>query len=247
MFAHWLSRGLCCPQEDYKFYGVFDGHCGTRAAKFASRALHVNLELFLNAAQASPQYPPPSTIATTTPPGTDGLRPRSSRDNRGNVCKDSSEPACSNKAGFGDRGRQSTMYRSRREEEEADERESRNREENSSQDIENRAGIERAVRAAFRKTQEDFLELTRGQEGSSAAAAEGGEGRGYPEDEGGGDGVGGGSGAGGAGEDSGTTATVALVYPHFTVVAHVGDSRAVMCCDELGNAVDVTEGTSVMS
>ncbi|CAN0408052.1 unnamed protein product, partial [Discosporangium mesarthrocarpum] len=38
-------------QEDYKFYGVFDGHCGSRAAKYASRALQVNIELLLNKAK----------------------------------------------------------------------------------------------------------------------------------------------------------------------------------------------------
>ncbi|CAN0497683.1 unnamed protein product, partial [Ectocarpus sp. 8 AP-2014] len=118
------------------FYGVFDGHCGTRAAKFASRALHLNLEVFLNAQEATQPSSPPQ------PPSPD----------------DDAPP-------------------------------------------ENNASIERAVRRAFRKTQEDFLGL----------------------------------------DDSGTTATVALVYPDVTVVAHVGDSRAVLCCDDAGRAVEITE------
>ncbi|CAN0009923.1 unnamed protein product, partial [Ectocarpus sp. 13 AM-2016] len=134
-------------QEDYKFYGVFDGHCGTRAAKFASRALHLNLDVFLNAQEATQPSSPPQ------PPSPD----------------DDAPP-------------------------------------------ENNASVERAVRRAFRKTQEDFLGL-----GVAAAAAA------VPED------------------DSGTTATVALVYPDVTVVAHVGDSRAVLCCDDAGRAVEITE------
>lgn len=113
---------------------------------------------------------------------------------------------------------------------------------------ENRANIEFAVRSAFRKTQEDFLATSgsryraaasRGAGRAPAAASQGVEGLagGSKDAE-----AGVGGGAGGADEDSGTTATVALVYAHSTVVAHVGDSRAVMCCDELGGAVDVTEG-----
>ncbi len=42
-------------------------------------------------------------------------------------------------------------------------------------------------------------------------------------------------------DESGTTATVALVLPHRVIVAHVGDSRAVLCCLE-GKAWVVTKG-----
>lgn len=199
-------------QEDYKFYGVFDGHCGTRAAKFASRALHLNLELFLNAVQPSPQFVPADPTFSTPLPGTNNPRPWTSLASHDPVL-DGVHPG-----------------------------------ERRPSDSDNRAGIEHAVRTAFRKTQEDFLVLSGDQfrggggggGGSGAPGADGKEGiRGVSKDE---EGGGGGGGAGGADEDSGTTATVALVYPHVTVVAHVGDSRAVMCCDELGRAVDVTEG-----
>jgi serine/threonine protein phosphatase PrpC len=43
--------------EAYRFYSVLDGHCGSTAAKYTSRALHVNLELYLKA---------DDTTATTT-------------------------------------------------------------------------------------------------------------------------------------------------------------------------------------
>lgn len=176
-------------QENYKFYGVFDGHCGTRAAKFASRALHLNLELFLN----------------------------------------------------DDRGPDET------------------------QEVGRNSFIERAVRAAFGKTQSDFLELVVGQHqhqmqhDMDTAVAEHGEkievvnssisGGVYvsaedpeavtaePTEA-----VHGTATTAAVEDDSGTTATVALVYPDVTVVAHVGDSRAVMCCDNTGRAVEITEG-----
>ena len=161
-------------QEDYKFYGVFDGHCGTRAAKFASRALHLNLELFLNAQEAPPR--PPSPPPTTTPLGP-------------------SSPANNN------------------------------------------ASIERAVREAFRKTQRDFLDSVQPSPPLSPSGDDG-----YPDrDVAGRSEAGAGAGAG-AEDDSGTTATVALVYADVTVVAHVGDSRAVLCCDGEGRAVEITEG-----
>ncbi|CAN0252117.1 unnamed protein product, partial [Ectocarpus fasciculatus] len=163
--------------EDYKFYGVFDGHCGTRAAKFASRALHLNLDFFLNAQEATQPPSPPH------PPSPD----------------DHAAP-------------------------------------------DNNASIERAVRRAFRKTQEDFLGLVQPGGGSGATPrAPPSEGPHEPEP-----GVpaaaeGVAAAAAAAEDDSGTTATVALVYPNVTVVAHVGDSRAVLCCDDAGRAVEITE------
>ncbi len=42
-------------------------------------------------------------------------------------------------------------------------------------------------------------------------------------------------------DESGTTATVALVLPHRIIIAHVGDSRAVLCCRE-GKAWVLTKG-----
>lgn len=176
-------------QEDYKFYGVFDGHCGTRAAKYASRALHVNLELFLDG-QVPVQVPVPvqgqgQGHGQSQGPIPDGAFGKTTA-NRGHFPQDHPN-----------------------------------------------AAVERAVRAAFRKTQEDFLQLT--ELASLASTA--------PDRLEDGAGVGAGGLPSSADEDSGTTATVALVYPHVTVVAHVGDSRAVLCCDESGNAVDVTEGT----
>lgn len=184
---------------------MFDGHCGTRAAKFASRALHLNLDLFLNA-QATDS--------------------RSSDD-----------------AGDSGNGNPSSS---------------------SSPSDRRNASIERAVRAAFRKTQNDFLD--------DGGASSGGGGSGTrhsdadrrqeeqsqpsPTDEperksspdpspSAGDDSTGRADVGPAAtteDDSGTTATVALVYADVTVVAHVGDSRAVMCCDEAGRAVEITEG-----
>lgn len=41
-------------------------------------------------------------------------------------------------------------------------------------------------------------------------------------------------------DNSGTTATVALIYKDKFVIANVGDSRGVLCCDSEGNAVQVT-------
>lgn len=180
-------------QEDYKFYGVFDGHCGTRAAKFASRALHLNLELFLNAARGPDE----------------------------------------------------------------------------TQEVGRTSFIERAIRAAFRKTQSDFLELVgqhqhHMQHDMDTAVAEhavhserievvnssisggvfvsaedpeavAGHREAVPA-------VHGTATTAAVEDDSGTTATIALVYPDVTVVAHVGDSRAVMCCDDSGRAVEITEG-----
>ncbi|CAM9213865.1 unnamed protein product, partial [Chrysoparadoxa australica] len=105
-------------QEEYKFYGVFDGHRGSKAAKYASRALHTNLEILLD------------------------------RATRGGMT------------------------------------------------------MEEAVTQSFIKTHEDFLKL---DEGTSEAAG---------------------------GDESGTTATVVLVYPDELVVANVGDSRAVLCCSD---------------
>jgi serine/threonine protein phosphatase PrpC len=110
--------------EQYKFYSVLDGHTGSSAAKYTSRALHVNLELYLKAIDAD-------TTAT--------------------------------------------------------------------------ASIEYAVLQAFAKTQSDFLELYANATSASAI--------------------------------SGTTATIALVYNDKLVVANVGDSRAVMCCDSTNNKV----------
>ncbi|CAM9227026.1 unnamed protein product [Ectocarpus sp. 4 AP-2014] len=162
-------------QEDYKFYGVFDGHCGTRAAKFASRALHLNLEVFLNAQEAT-QPPQPPSPDDDAPPG-------------------------------------------------------------------NNASIERAVRRAFRKTQEDFLGLVQ-PGGGSGATPRPPPSEGARETETGVPAAAEGVAAAAAAvseDDSGTTATVALVYPDVTVVAHVGDSRAVLCCDEAGRAVEITE------
>lgn len=114
------------------------------------------------------------------------------------------------------------------------------------------AYVERAVRAAFRKTQRDFLELLQHRVGGVGTGTGTAEGVGGGREEAmpysgatGSGGAGAGAGAGAAAEDdSGTTATVALVYPDVTVVAHVGDSRAVMCCDESGRAVEITEGKS---
>jgi serine/threonine protein phosphatase PrpC len=111
--------------EQYKFYSVLDGHTGSSAAKYTSRALHVNLELYLNTAV--------DADTTTT------------------------------------------------------------------------ASIEQAVLQAFAKTQYDFLQLY--SNATSTAAV------------------------------SGTTATIALVYNDKLVVANVGDSRAVMCCDSTNNKV----------
>lgn len=205
-------------QEEYKFYGVFDGHCGTRAAKFASRALHLNLELFLSAQAPDDVYSPSST-ATATPGSVDGSKDR--RPGRGG-----GEDAGGGGGGVGDRGDVKSARHDRH------------------------ASVERAVRAAFRKTQLDFLELLRHRvdgAGAGPGAAEGlGGGREKVMPPSGATGGGGAGAAAGAAaeDDSGTTATVALVYPDVTVVAHVGDSRAVMCCDESGNAVEITEGKS---
>eukprot|EP01041_Mallomonas_annulata_P000203 gene203-366_t len=41
-------------------------------------------------------------------------------------------------------------------------------------------------------------------------------------------------------ERSGSTATVAVLFPNHLMVAHVGDSRAVLCCDANGLAVQLT-------
>jgi serine/threonine protein phosphatase PrpC len=111
--------------EQYKFYSVLDGHTGSSAAKYTSRALHVNLELYLNAVVEA------GTITT--------------------------------------------------------------------------ASIEQAVLQAFAKTQADFLQLYSNTTSTAAI--------------------------------SGTTATIALVYNDKLVVANVGDSRAVMCCDSTNNKV----------
>ncbi len=45
-------------------------------------------------------------------------------------------------------------------------------------------------------------------------------------------------------DESGTTATVALVLPHRIIIAHVGDSRAILCCRE-GKAWVVTKGITI--
>ena len=39
---------------------------------------------------------------------------------------------------------------------------------------------------------------------------------------------------------SGTTATTALLFPDHIMLSHVGDSRAVLCCDERGKAIALT-------
>lgn len=41
-------------------------------------------------------------------------------------------------------------------------------------------------------------------------------------------------------EKSGTTATVAMVFPRQLMVANVGDSRAIVCCDEGGRPIQLT-------
>lgn len=41
-------------------------------------------------------------------------------------------------------------------------------------------------------------------------------------------------------ERSGTTATAAILFPNHLLVGHVGDSRAVLCCDESDQAVQLT-------
>ncbi len=46
-------------------------------------------------------------------------------------------------------------------------------------------------------------------------------------------------------DESGTTATVALVLPYRVIIAHVGDSRAVLCCRE-GKAWVVTKGNVII-
>lgn len=181
--THSLNTSHCCVtnaspvQEDYKFYGVFDGHCGTRAAKFASRALHLNLELFLNAQDTRP--PPPAAPPSTKPP------PRAP----------------------------------------------------SSPTNNNSASIERAVREAFRKTQSDFLDSAHPSPPLPPSGDDG-----HPDRDVAGRSEAGTGAGGGVEDDSGTTATVALVYADVTVVAHVGDSRAVLCCDAAGRAVEITEG-----
>lgn len=43
-----------------------------------------------------------------------------------------------------------------------------------------------------------------------------------------------------AGERSGTTATAAVLFENHLLVGHVGDSRAVLCCDQSGLAVQLT-------
>jgi len=39
---------------------------------------------------------------------------------------------------------------------------------------------------------------------------------------------------------SGTTATIAMVFPDQLAVANVGDSRAIICCDEHGSPIQLT-------
>ncbi|CAM9229893.1 unnamed protein product, partial [Ectocarpus fasciculatus] len=42
------------------------------------------------------------------------------------------------------------------------------------------------------------------------------------------------------GDNSGTTATVTVLFPEHIMVSHVGDSRAVLCCGEEGSAIPLT-------
>lgn len=41
-------------------------------------------------------------------------------------------------------------------------------------------------------------------------------------------------------DKSGTTATCAVLFPDTLVVGNVGDSRAILCCDEEGKPVQLT-------
>jgi serine/threonine protein phosphatase PrpC len=116
--------------EDYKFYGVFDGHNGAQAAKYSSRILPLNIDA-----------------------------------------------ALTDLTGF-------------------------------SGDFEDMGKLKTSLLQAFEKTHEDFLRIA---------------GRSEPPDE------------------SGATATVALVYPQEVIIAHVGDSRAVLCCLPDGSAWELTE------
>lgn len=201
-------------QEDYKFYGVFDGHCGSRAAKFASRALHLNLELFLNAVQESP--PPPRGHGRTPPPS-------------GHWRNASIEQAV--RAAF--RKTQKDFLDT----------------------------VQPSGGGATGRGGGPLSEGATPPQPTPSLSSAGDEGVGFPEpgseegrlgasdDRAGGESSVAGAVAAAAGsamvsseDDSGTTATVALVYSDVTVVANVGDSRAVLCCGDDGRAVEITEG-----
>lgn len=245
---------LLSLQEDYKFYGVFDGHCGTRAAKYASRALHLNLEFFLGGQAPAGAFG--TSDGDTVDRAGGHVSPRESSAVSGlsrSHAHSMSQPQCRNSGTTTTGGGHPSESYDRQPLPEAES--GRRRRETNSRHV----AVERAIRAAFRKTQEDFLEQAHGGRhasdggGVSSGASSGhesghigGNSRHF-EEENRASGVGaeGGSrreGSCTAAEDSGTTATVALVYPHVTVVAHVGDSRAVLCCDEAGRAVEITEG-----
>lgn len=196
-------------QEDYKFYGVFDGHCGTRAAKFASRALHLNLELFLNA-QESNELARPYRHASIERAVRDAFR-KTQRDFL-DLLQVSGGSAGHTPSGS------TTAHGTAGHRPEASATEPAHAADYTD-DVrrKNAANSSPAVSAVTDSGAGGEAGAT--VPGATAATA-----------------------AATADDDSGTTATVALVYPDVTVVAHVGDSRAVMCCDDSGLAVEITEG-----
>jgi protein phosphatase 1L len=127
-------------EGEYQYYGIYDGHWGTKAAKFASATLHAHFAAIWE--------------------------------------------------GEGEGGREGGV---------------------------DPEALREAVREAFWRTNEDLktlLKLSRGREGGKEGGREGGrEGEAY--------------------DRSGTTATLALLFPEagLLLVANVGDSRAVLCCE----------------
>lgn len=192
-----------CPtdlQEDYKFYGVFDGHCGTRAAKFASRALHLNLELFLNAARG-----PDETQEVDRTSFIEHAVRSAFRKTQSDFLEQVGQHQHHMQHDMGAAAAEHGVHSERIETVESS---TSGRVYVSAEDSEAVAAPREAVSGV----------PVPAAAGTATAAAE---------------------------DDSGTTATVALVYPDLTVVAHVGDSRAVMCCDDSGRAVEITEGVCV--
>jgi serine/threonine protein phosphatase PrpC len=153
--------------DTYRYFGVFDGHHGSRAAKFAAKNLHAYFDHYMQLSNSSMW---------------DNIKESSNRRER-SFNAESLEK---------ENGERWTYLQSLIE-----------RTNGSLRNLLSSHSVD-AMLSAFALTNQNFIKVSPGD------------------------------------ERSGTTATVALLFGEHLLISHVGDSRAVLCCDEMGGAIQLT-------